>query len=200
MVDGEERLLERDSETGVINQLFRKTTAATRPHIDQQLLDRLWERGQKTEIGVSSRPIEFLSPEDHSQKGTVLHQIAVLLTAFEEVAEYDPGRHHNLPPPTLWLENKTYLRDLKALMAELRKLNDDIRDSKETKVARKTAGVVSAGIRKFVESYADVLGKGAAALTIGAAAVLLANIGVSKDVVDVIWGHLKPPKWHRVEW
>jgi hypothetical protein len=129
-------------------------------------------------------------------KVEVLRQLAVLVTAFEEVEAYNPNRHHNQPPPALWINDPSYLQDVRSLLDEMRQLNDLLRQAhaKETPKMEKAAGIVSIGTRKFVESYCDVLGKGAAALTIGAAATLLVNVGVPKDVIADLWSHLKPGK------
>lgn len=103
-------------------------------------------------------------------------------------------------PPTLWLDNRAYLTNVKNLLGELRELNKALRkladkDEEPSKpIAKKidsTPAVLGAGGKKFVESYADLLGKGAAALTIGAIAGFCASAGLPKDIVDAIWGHLK---------
>jgi hypothetical protein len=47
---------------------------------------------------------------------------------------------------------------------------------------------------KFVESYAGALGKGAAALTAGAAGALLYHIGVGKEIIEPIWAQLTKGK------
>jgi hypothetical protein len=52
--------------------------------------------------------------------------------------------------------------------------------------------LVARATTKFVESYAGALGKGAAAFAVGAAATLLYNIGVGKEIVEPIWGQADP--------
>jgi len=135
------------------------------------------------------------------QRPEVFLSLEVLITAFEEVEGYDPQRHHNQPPPALWLNNSTYQADLKELLGELRELNKVLRelagkDEEPPKpVVRKidaALAVLATGGKKFVESYADLLGKGAAALTIGAVASFVAGAGLPKDLVDAIWQHFKP--------
>ena len=131
----------------------------------------------------------------------VFRNLGVLIAAFEEVEGYDPARHHNQAAPALWLDNRTYLADVKDLLGELRELNKALRkiageDTEPSRpVARKidtALAVLATGGKKFVESYADLLGKGAAALTIGAVAGFVASTGLSKELVDAIWQHLKP--------
>jgi hypothetical protein len=131
----------------------------------------------------------------------VFHSLGVLIAAFEEVEGYDPQRHHNQPTPALWSGNQAYQADVKALLGELRALNAALlelagKDKEPAKpVVRKVdaaLAVLATGGKKFVESYADLLGKGAAALTIGAMAGFVANAGLSKELVDAIWAHFKP--------
>src|SRR5690349_3361673 len=57
----------------------------------------------------------------------VFRSLEVLIAAFEEVEGYDPARHHNQAPPALWLDNRTYLADVKDLLGELRELNKALR-------------------------------------------------------------------------
>jgi hypothetical protein len=125
----------------------------------------------------------------------------VLIAAFEEVEGYDPARHHNHAPPALWLNNRTYQADVRALLGELRELNKTLRDiaSKDGEPPKpaaqkinQTMAVLATGGKKFVESYADMLGKGAAALTIGAVAGFVVSAGLPKELVDAIWQHFKP--------
>jgi hypothetical protein len=98
------------------------------------------------------------------------------------------------------VDNRTYLGDVKDLLAELRQLNWLLRDlaSKHEEPSRSAARKIDSGLavlglggKKFVESYADVLGKGAAALTIGAIAGFLASSGLPKELVDAVWAQLK---------
>jgi hypothetical protein len=130
----------------------------------------------------------------------VFQNLKVLITAFEEVDEYHPQRHHNRPPPALWLDDSAYLTDLKTLLHELRELNKVLRElaaedrDPPQPVAMKVdvaIGVLGVAGKKFVESYADALGKGAAALTIGAIAGLCVSVSLPKELLDDIWGHFK---------
>lgn len=129
-------------------------------------------------------------------KAQVLNQLTVLIGAFEEVDEYDPMLHHNRPPPALWIDDADYRRDVKSLLHELRQLNDLLRNLAPTEAAKaaKAAGVATKAATKFIDSYAEALGKGAAYLTIGATATLLLNVGVPKEAVDAVWGLVKGGK------
>jgi hypothetical protein len=125
-----------------------------------------------------------------------IRQLHVLETAFQEASEYDPIRHHNQPPPALWVGKAEYIADLKELLSELRLLNDRLKTEKldKPKGMEGSASVAVVAGKKFVESYADVMGKGAAALTIGGIATLFISLGVDKGSVEAVWNLLRPSK------
>lgn len=121
----------------------------------------------------------------------------MLVAALKEVEEYDPTLHHNQLRPALWVGHPEYRQDVKDLLRELRQLNALLRDPKTAinseKVAA-SASTASFGAKKFVESYFDYMGKGAAVLTIGAVAWLSISLGADKGTVESIWSLLKPGK------
>lgn len=126
-----------------------------------------------------------------------LWQLDVLVTAFQEASEYDPVRHHNQPRPALWVSSAEYIADLVALLIELRRLNDHLQKSSKldkSKEVEKSASFAMVAGKKFIESYVDIMGKGAAALTIGGIAALFISLGVDKGSVETIWNLLKPNK------
>jgi hypothetical protein len=120
----------------------------------------------------------------------------VLVTAFQEATDYDPIRHHNHPPPALWIAKVDCIADMKALLSELRMLNDRLTTEKldKPKGMEGSASVAVVAGKKFVEAYADVMGKGAAALTIGGIATLFISLGVDKGSVETVWNLLRPSK------
>ncbi|MCW5733710.1 MAG: hypothetical protein KIS73_06280 [Enhydrobacter sp.] len=162
------------------------------------LRDRIARSGEEYE----RPPLDSFFPPPW-KRSEVFRTLGVLIAAFEDVEGYDPRRHHNQPPPALWINDRGFRSDLSALLHELRELNSLLRKlaerdgpvpkpiQKKAQVAIELAG---AGTKKFVESYCDMLGKGTAALTIGAAAMFLASVGLPKELVDTIWGHLRPGK------
>jgi hypothetical protein len=129
-----------------------------------------------------------------------LVQLSVLIDAFAEVDEYDPKRHHNQPPPSMWLDNRKYLGDLRSLLHELRRLNDQLERLAKTQTPQtppattKTVGLLSVAATKFVEAYAADLGKKASGLTFLGIAALLGYLGVKTGTVDVIFGTIKQLK------
>jgi hypothetical protein len=116
-----------------------------------------------------------------------------IIRALEEAVDYDPKRHHNLPPPALRLDDAGYLRQVGNLVIELRRLNDLLEQPTKVDVAaiHKQAGRFGKHFEKFLDSYLDSLAKGAGALTVAAAVSLLYKTGVSKELIDTIWEHLK---------
>lgn len=123
--------------------------------------------------------------------------LATIVIALEEAAAYDYLRHHNQPPPALWVGRGEYEADTKILLAEFSKLREFLdRQPKAVPARELDAGASLAVIaaKKFVESYAASLGKGAAALTIAATAGLFLALGVDKGTVRTIWNLLHPTK------
>jgi len=48
----------------------------------------------------------------------------LIVAALQEALDYDPARHHNQPLPALWIEDPNYLQVIRALIAELKRLNE----------------------------------------------------------------------------
>lgn len=136
-----------------------------------------------------------ITVEGVTDPALAIRQVSALVTALDEAAQFDPGRQHNQPPPALWVEGSAYANDVRALIVELRRLNglleESARGRKSANVA-KAAGVFAIAGKKFVESYFDYMGKGAAALTISGIALLSVSLGVDKGTVEAIWNVLKP--------
>ncbi len=123
----------------------------------------------------------------------VSRQVVALTAALNEVAEYTESRHHNQPLPSLWVDDPQYVSDVKALLMELRRLNDNLESGKQAKIEKAASAFAVAG-KKYIESYAEVMGKGSAYLTIAGIATLCVNLGVDKGTVEAIWSYLKPGK------
>lgn len=125
------------------------------------------------------------------------HQVSILVTALEEASDFNLHRYHNHPPPALWIANDEYLSDLRILLVELRRLNDHLATAPsavQVKDLEKSSSLAMVAGKKFVESYSEAMGKGAAALTIGAVAMMLVSFGVDKGTVNGLWNLLKPGK------
>jgi hypothetical protein len=118
----------------------------------------------------------------------------ILITALQETLDYTPRRGSNQHAPTLWLDDSTYLNDVAALAAELRRLNA-LLDTKKAKTARNSAirfgKHVDTFLGKFSGSFGTALGVGAAGLLIGSAGALLTYAGIQTPLVNQIFSHLK---------
>ncbi len=129
-----------------------------------------------------------------------IFQIAVVLNALEEALDYDPKRHHNQPPPALRIDNPNYLAELQSLVAELRRLNDNLEGSKQsptkrTRAPKKEIAKSAIDLRKhlntFLSKYAATVGTGAGVLTVGALATLLYQLGMPEEVFSQILKKIK---------
>lgn len=113
---------------------------------------------------VISRPEvreDRVGPTVHRQ--VALIQLRGLIAAFQEVQDYNPRRHHNQPQPALWVDDKQYLLDVKALVHELRRLNDILESGTAIPAkVEKSGSLVASLAEKVCHSAADVTGKGLA--------------------------------------
>ena len=117
----------------------------------------------------------------------------VLISAFEEAATYDPRRHHNEKEPPLWIDDDRYLAVLRELIDELKRLNAllEAEHQPTSQAVTASASSIATHFNTFLANYLAALGKGAAGLTVAAAAGLLYSSGLGKDIIDALWGHLK---------
>jgi hypothetical protein len=124
----------------------------------------------------------------------IMRYSVAIIAALQEALDYNTERHHNLPRPVLRLEDdEDYLTELRNLVAELRRLNALLErpTRANAKAAQNKASGVGRHFDKFLSSYATTLGKGLAGLTVAGVAGLLYQAGVSSDVINSLWQHLK---------
>ncbi len=119
----------------------------------------------------------------------------LVIATIDEALEYDPTRHHNQPPPALWIEEPDYLSGIKQLVGELRRLNLNLEAIKTLKSlnpalpeneVEKSAIDVKKHVNKFLDKYASALGTGTGVLTVGLLATLLYQLGVPETVFEHI--------------
>ncbi|WP_439360534.1 hypothetical protein [Bradyrhizobium sp. DASA03007] len=131
-----------------------------------------------------------------TRKKQVIFFSKLFIAALEEAIEYDPQRHHNQPPPPLRLDDADYLAEIRTLITELKRLNDNLEEASQAvskrkpqrtpakrKAAENSAIEVSKHVNTFLNKYASALGTGAAVLTIGTAGALLHQLGVPFDFI-----------------
>jgi hypothetical protein len=125
--------------------------------------------------------------------------VKVLLAALEPIVDYDPRRHHNHPPPALYIQDDHYLREVRELVEELRKLNAFLEALPK---GRKKVTVDTIKLSKHVNTFLDAmaksagksLGVGVGGLTAIALASLFSHLGFAQDVIADI---LSRAGWRR---
>jgi hypothetical protein len=112
----------------------------------------------------------------------VLFHSELLIHAFQEALDYDPGRHHNHPPPALRLEDKEYLDELRRLVSELKQLNQFLSQLKTSK--KRAPTTAQKHLNTFLNKYAGTLGTGAGIMSLGVIATLIYQLGAGEVVFD----------------
>jgi hypothetical protein len=119
-------------------------------------------------------------------KAVVQLHVRGLIEAFQEVADYHPQR--NVPTPPLWKADQGYLDEIKALIAELRRLNDllEAGNTPDAKQVGESGSAIAYAAKKISDSAYDTLGKGLGYAVLGSLAVLAYQLGASADIVQII--------------
>jgi hypothetical protein len=122
----------------------------------------------------------------------VIRQTKVLIIALQEALDYEPVRGHNQRPPVLWNDDPSYLKDVEALVVELRHLNSLLEAKRPRKKEAERAVIdLTRHLDTFLKNYAAWFGRGAAALTVGSIASLLHYAGLDPTAV---WSIIKLPR------
>jgi hypothetical protein len=118
---------------------------------------------------------------------TLLYARAII-GAIDEATGYDRLRHHNQPPPALWIDETDYLTALGGLSNELKRLNKNLEEIKKLSATTATASteenaiLVKKHINTFLEKYVGSLGKGSGYLTIALMGSLLYQLGLPETI------------------
>jgi hypothetical protein len=124
-------------------------------------------------------------------RAEVIRQTKALIIVLEEALDYDPVRGHNQQPPALWSNDPSYLKDVKALVAELQRLNSLLEAKRPRQKEAKRAVIdLTQHLDTFLKNYAAWFGRGAAALTVSSIAGLLHYAGLDPTAV---WSIIKAP-------
>ena len=119
----------------------------------------------------------------------VIRQTKALIIVLEEALDFDPVRGHNQRPPALWSDDPSYLKDVDALVVELRRLNSLLEAKRPRKKEAERAVIdLTQHLDTFLKNYAAWFGRGAAALTVGSIASLLHYAGLDPTAV---WSIIK---------
>jgi hypothetical protein len=114
----------------------------------------------------------------------VIRQTKALIIALEEALDYDQVRDHNQRPPILWSDDPSYLKDVDALVVELRSLNSLLEAKRPRKKEAERAVIdLARHFDKFLHAYASWFGKGTALLTVAVIANLLQHAGLDPTAV-----------------
>jgi hypothetical protein len=168
----------------------------TKSELVREAIEKLVIEAQERPVTPTNDRVVIQSPQE------VIFYSTMMISALEEALEYSAERHHNHPPPALLIENEDYLHEIRHLVTELKRLNDNLelaaaepktaKPKRPSKAAQKSAVDVKKHLNTFLDKYAQSLGKGAAALTIGTASALLIRFGVPPEAFTAILKNLKP--------
>lgn len=126
-------------------------------------------------------------------KSIVTLHVRGLIEAFQEVEDYHPLK--NEPRPALWKDDKDYLDDIKALVAELRRLNallERREPPKAEEIAKNTAEIVHAA-RKITDEAYGVIGKGLGAIILTSIGALVVQLG-APELGQILMSAIKDGK------
>jgi hypothetical protein len=119
-----------------------------------------------------------------TNRAGVIQHTKILIIALQEALDYDPVRDHNQRPPILWSGDPSYLKDVKDLVLELRRLNSLLEAQRPRKKEAERAVIdLARHFDKFLHAYASWFGKGTALLTVVVIANLLQHAGLDPTAV-----------------
>jgi hypothetical protein len=124
----------------------------------------------------------------------VIRTSAAIISALEDVLNYDPKVQHNQIPPELWRDSPEYIAALKRIADELKALNDLLR--KQSSDQKEHNSVVDLGvhINQFLTGFSSVAGKGAGWLLVASLGGLLYQTGIVPDLAENVLKHIKLPR------
>src|ERR1043166_6263692 len=114
----------------------------------------------------------------------ILRYSEIIITALQQVLNYDPIRQHNQPPPDLWIEGDEYLDQVRSLILELQRLNSLLEATRPPKQeTRRQVVHLAKHFDKVLGTYSSAMGKVAAGLTGGVVLALLSQTGIGQDAL-----------------
>jgi hypothetical protein len=167
------------------------------------LLDYLRKKDQPEAIDSIGAPggpggAAMGSSRNHSKvirnRTQVIRTSAAIISALDDVLNYNPKTQHNQIPPELWRDNPEYIAALKRIADELKSLNDMLKRQTTAQNEHNTVVDLGIHINKFLSGFAGVAGKGAGWLLIASLGGLLYQTGLVPDLAENVFKHLKLPK------
>lgn len=116
-------------------------------------------------------------------------QVHALIAAFEEIEAYDPKRHHNSgKAPALWSDDPDFRNDIKAVLSELRRLNDLLEAGKEPSptAARKIGKALTSGASITYKAACGTIGAGLGLVILGSFAEILSQLGLRAELNQIL--------------
>lgn len=111
-----------------------------------------------------------------------------LLSALEEIEAYDPKRHHNRRPPSLWSSDPNFQKDIRALLGELKRLNDLLEAGREPSatVAEKMGRALTAGAGIVFKAACQTVGVSLGLVILASFAEILSQLGLRKELSELL--------------
>ncbi len=121
-------------------------------------------------------------------KEVVTFHVRALIVAFQDVEAYDPVRHHNAGPRTLWSDAPDFPADIKLLLAELRRLNDLLEAGEEPSAStgRKIGKTLTAGASVVYKAACGTVGVGLGLVILGSFAEILSQLGMREELNQIL--------------
>jgi hypothetical protein len=126
---------------------------------------------------VSSRRAKAQSQKLSAKtRAEIIGYTRIIVTALDEVLDYERVKRRNAPPPILWIDDREYIKDVNALISEINRLNKLLEEGK--RVPKKHQINLVHHANRFLDTYVKYLAAGSAALTVGAFATVLSHLGL----------------------
>lgn len=121
-------------------------------------------------------------------KAVALIQLHSLIAVFQEVDDYKPAARRNTPPPVLWINDADYLKNIKAILHELRRLNSFLGASKKPDPAAvaKSTGIVAKSAEKLFNGALSVVAPGLGLVIMGSVFAVLSQFPEGQEVLKYI--------------
>jgi transcriptional regulator with XRE-family HTH domain len=163
-----------------------------RIHADAAMLNRIATAlnvpASALQIKKSSYKLDDTEPKIGTirNKRQVLFYSKLIIYSLEDALSSIDGRHHNNPPSDLIIEDESYIAELRALVVELKRLNELLEAKKPPgrAAAKKPIVEVKKHLNTFLSKWAATVGVGAGVMTVGAMAALLHQLGASDIIFE----------------
>jgi hypothetical protein len=121
------------------------------------------------------------APAIIKNRTTIIRYSQVIIVALQEALDYNP-RRTNQPPPALWLNDPDYLKAIRDLVTELKRLNDLLAVQKPARKEAKTSmNLIKVLVDKGLAPFLTTMGIGGAMLLLAAIQAMLHQAGLEVD-------------------